>query len=315
MANESVQSSGADDEVSSMATELHASRPGDPLEEFATAAVPDSPDSVEDNISRGACYAVLRDIRACSSLPRVVLGTACLPLYAETRDEGDLLATYQIAGSLPVQAFSPATAHAPVLENFLKSLHSSLCLHAENDAHPAFEYAADVSRLSLVRRPAENDVRTGFLDARAVEIEKLIFESEYKSTRNAPQQLLDAIKLRRRLLELAVCDDEMLKQRVCLASLLWMYWEKHDESTSDLVVLREGIELRREILQAHSECDLARGTACESLAASIKFTPFTSPQAIRHCLTRRSSSPGQRFVSIPRGTLNARARVETWPLR
>jgi hypothetical protein len=81
--------------------------------------------------------------------------------------------------------------------------------------------------------------------------EKLISEAEFKSTPNAPQQLLDAIKLRRRLLELAVCDDEMLKQRVCLASLLWTYWEKHDES--DLFVLREGIELRREIPQAHSE--------------------------------------------------------------
>jgi hypothetical protein len=188
-------------------------------------------------------------------------------LHTETHDESDLLAAYDIAQSLPSHAFSLSTAHAPALETFLEILHSALWVQAETTPHPALQYAANISRLSLVLRPAELDTMVDFLDARALTLKDWFHECSDEMSSTGLGVLMEAVVLRRRLLTMTTSNDQEGEQRSSLASLLRSYRECNGES--DLDVLQEELDLRREILQAHGDCDPERATACDSLAASI----------------------------------------------
>jgi tetratricopeptide (TPR) repeat protein len=194
------------------------------------------------------------------------VGSARLASYAETRNKGDLRAAYDVTQSLPMHALSLLTTYAPALESLLESLHSALRLASEDAVQLALEYAANVSHLSLILRPAENDERTGFLEARAFGLEQLSNHVAKKSSRLPPNLLMDAIVLRRRLLVLITSDDGRHKQRLSLSRLLWAYWTLEE---SDLDILREGISLHREILQAHRHLDSERVVACDRLASSL----------------------------------------------
>jgi hypothetical protein len=174
------------------------------------------------------------------------VGSARLAAYAETRNEDDLLAAYEIAKS-PVQMLSLSKTYTPALESFLERLHSALCLGAENATQSALEYAADICRLTLIIRPAGNDTRTGFLEARALSLEKLSRGFKSEPSPFGPDLLIDGITLRRRLLQLANTDDDKHEQHRCLAFLLRMQWTHTGES--DLDVLREEIDFRRKICQ------------------------------------------------------------------
>jgi hypothetical protein len=200
-------------------------------------------------------------------LLRMTLGNTHLALHADTHDESDLLAAYDIAQSLPSHAFSLSTAHALALEFFLETLHSVLCVHAKTTPHPALQYAVNVSRLSLVLRPAELDTRFGFLNARALTLEAWFHECSDEKSSTGLGVLMEAVVLRRCLLAMTNSDDHEREQRSSLASLLWCYWEYNGEK--DLDVLQEEIDLRRKILQAHGDYDPERAKACGSLAASI----------------------------------------------
>jgi hypothetical protein len=194
------------------------------------------------------------------------LGNTRLTSYAELHEEGDLLSAYNIAQSLPVQAFPRLTFHVPSLESFLENLHSALCHHAKNHTQPALEYAANVSRLSLILCPAELDTRADFLEARAIGLDALFRDSEYGSSRD-PGMLMEAVILRRRLLALANSHDEQHKQRLILASLLLRFWKRDGEK--DLVLLREEMSLRRKILQTERGLGSNTATSCDSLADTL----------------------------------------------
>jgi hypothetical protein len=193
-------------------------------------------------------------------------GNTHLAKYTETHDGSDLLAAYNIAQSVPIQAVFLCAAHTSALELFLESLYSNLRLHARDVPQPTLEHAAVISRLSLLIRPVERDTRTGFLEARALGLETLL--SHLGSNSPATSALLmEAIILRRRLKLLAISQEERRVQNTNLASLLWTYWRVEER---DLVVLREEIQLRREILQAQGNSDEGRALACRSLAASLR---------------------------------------------
>jgi tetratricopeptide (TPR) repeat protein len=200
-------------------------------------------------------------------------GNTRLALHTETHDESDLLAACEIAQSLPSHAFSLSTAHAPALESFLESLHSALCEHAKTTPDPALQYATSISRLSLVLRPAELDTRLEFLNARALTLHDWFHKCSDEKSTTGLEVLMEAVVLRRRLVAMTTSDDQKREQRSSLASLLWCYWKCNGES--DLDVLQEEIDLRREILQAQGVYDPERVTACESLATSV-YTLYKS---------------------------------------
>jgi hypothetical protein len=197
----------------------------------------------------------------------MALGNTRLASHTETHDESDLLAAYDIAQSLASQDISLSMALAPALESFLESLHSALCVHAETTPDPALQYAVNISRLSLVIRPADLDTRFDFLNARALTLEDWFHDCSDETSSTDLGVLMEAVVLRRRLLTMTTSDDQQREQRSSLASLLWCYWEYNGES--DLNVLQEEIDLRREILQAHGDYDSERATACDSLATSL----------------------------------------------
>jgi hypothetical protein len=194
-------------------------------------------------------------------------GNLHLASYTENRDEDDLLAAYRIAQFMHVQALSLSAEHAPALESFLENLYSTLCLHGGYAAGPALECAADISRLSLVLRPAQMDARSGFLEARARGFATLFLDYEAKTLPLALDLLMDVIVLRKRLLVLAASEEEKHKQRTILASCLWRYWERSDKA--DLAVLRDEVMLRRQILQDHRITDVENTMACAILATSL----------------------------------------------
>jgi DNA-directed RNA polymerase subunit N (RpoN/RPB10) len=193
------------------------------------------------------------------------IGTARLALYTEKHDEEDLLAAYDIAQSVPMEAFSLSTARALALEPFLKILHSALCVHADNNLR-SLEFAANVSSLILALCPAEDDTKVEFLRARILQLEKLVRECE-ENPSIVLNLLMEAIVLRRCILKLATRDEERLNWRLCLASLLWDYWQRSGKRHLD--ILHEEMGLRRDILQAHGDNDSDRSSACRSLAGSI----------------------------------------------
>jgi hypothetical protein len=198
---------------------------------------------------------------------RMNQGRASLTLYDETHEEGHLLAAYEIAKSLPVQTISLSAECAPALELFLEDLHRCLCLHAEVDKHPALDYAAAISRLSLVLRPAEIDTRSDFLNARAKGLVKLFYQGDHTPAVALPL-LMEAIILVRHLVTLATTDENRLELCEVMASLLRIYRERNGERVLD--VSNEEIGVRREILHARQ----AHGSeqhdfACDYLATLL----------------------------------------------
>jgi hypothetical protein len=198
---------------------------------------------------------------------RLVLGNTRLALHTATHDESDLLAAYNLAQSLPSHAFSLSMALAPALESFLEILHSALCVHAETTPDPALQYAVNISRFSLVLRPADLDTRFDFLNARALTLEDWFHDCNDERSSTGLGVLMEAVVVRRRLLTMTTSDDQQREQRSSLASLLWDYWKCNGES--DVDVLQEEIDLRREILQAHGDHDSERATACDLLTTSL----------------------------------------------
>jgi hypothetical protein len=193
-------------------------------------------------------------------------GNRRLDVFNETRDEGDVLAAYDIAYSLHLHPLALSTAYAPSLDSFLERLHSNfrLCIESGQTARlPALEYSVNISRLSVRFCPIEKDTRIGFLEARALGLEQL-FE-EY--AQSAPDMIMEAIVFWRRLLKLGNSDDERGERRNHLASLLWKYWKRSGKT--DMNILREEIDLRREILETHDVSDSERAKACSSLAISL----------------------------------------------
>jgi hypothetical protein len=191
-------------------------------------------------------------------------GNTRLDRYTETHDEADLLAAYNIALSLSPQVVSPVTAHASTLDYFMERLHSVLrrCTESTRSTLPVLEYSANISRLSLLLCPAENDTRAGYLEERALGLEEVFRDCE----ESALDTVMEAIIFRRRLLVLAHSDDERSERRTRLASLLWKYWKLNTENVH---ILREEIGLRRDILQALGGSDPGRAKACASLATSL----------------------------------------------
>jgi hypothetical protein len=198
---------------------------------------------------------------------RMALGITRLALHTETHDESDLMAAYDIAQSLPSRDFSLSMEHAPALESFLESLHSALCVYAKTTPDPALQHAVNISRLSLVLRPADLDTSFDFLNARALTLEDWLHECSEERSSTGLGALMEAITLRRRLLTMTTSEEQQREQRSSLASLLWCYWKCNGES--DVDVLREDIDLRREIMLAHGDCDPERATACDLLATSL----------------------------------------------
>jgi hypothetical protein len=202
-----------------------------------------------------------------SRLSHTDIGSARLASYIETREEGHLLAAFNMAQSLPVQALSPSSPLASTLEGFLQYMYWALGIYAENNRQTALEYAVAISRLSLVLRHAEDDTRAGFLESRASAFESLFRERERNGCVSL-DLLMEAIILRRRLIMLAVSDEKRLKMRAALALLLRIYRERNDEN--DVAVLNEEIDMRRDILYAHKGHDSEqRVLACDELATSL----------------------------------------------
>jgi tetratricopeptide (TPR) repeat protein len=191
------------------------------------------------------------------------------------------------------------------------SLHTTLYLGAENAVQPILEYAADISRLTLILRPVRKRTSTAFLESPAIKLETLVRGCEnepYSLGLNLPVEVIILTIPRRRLVVLTELDTEQREQRNFLADLLGRQWNGNGECS--LVVQDKKIGFRRgicrEILQAHRACDAKLVVTSGALATSL-HAPYPStrnPSVLVEVLDFDKEAPRLRPEGHPERSLS-----------